>query len=72
MLPEIKANEEKTKSQVDALQDPLRGELVALLKQGKPDAATDRYAQVTGQDRSTAMFVIEEMEYRLESAPSPK
>jgi hypothetical protein len=71
-LPEIKANGEKTKSQVDSLQEPLRSELVALLKQGKPSAAADRYVAATGQDRNTAMFVIEEMQYRLESASAPK
>ncbi len=71
-LPEIMANEEKTKSQVDSLQDPLRSELVALLKQGKPSAAADRYAAATGHDRNMAMFVIEEMQYRLESVSAAK
>lgn len=71
-LPEIRSNEEKTKSLVDALQDPLRGELVAMLQQGKSASAASRYAQATGQDRTTAMYVVEEIEYRLESQATHK
>src|SRR5215475_7204803 len=66
-LPEINANEEKTKALVDALQDPLRSELIALLRQGKSSTAATHFAEATKQDRATAMYVIEEMEYRLET-----
>jgi len=71
-LPEIKANEEKTKALVDALPDSLRSELLALLRQGKSSTAATRYAEAAKQDRATAMYVIEEMEYRLENAAASK
>jgi len=71
-LPEIKAHEEKIKGLVDALQDPLRSELLALLKEGKSSTAATHYAEATKQDHATAMYVIEEMEFRLENANAPK
>lgn len=71
-LPEIKANEEKTKALADAVPEPLRSELVALLRQGQSSTAATRYAEATKQDRATAMYVIEEMEYRLENAAASK
>jgi len=71
-LTEINANEEKTKALVDALQDPLRSELIALLRQGKYSTAATHFAEATKQDRTTAMFVIDEMEYRLETGQRPK
>jgi hypothetical protein len=54
-LPEIKASEEKTKALVAGLKEPLRGELIALLKQGKSSTAATRYAESTGQDHETGM-----------------
>jgi hypothetical protein len=71
-LPDIKAHEEKIKALVDALQDPLRSELLAFLKEGKSSTAAARYAEAAKQDRATAMYVIEEMEYRLENTTTPK
>jgi len=71
-LPDIKAHEEKIKALVDAIQDPLRSELLALLKEGKSSTAASHYAEAAKQDRATAMYVIEEMEYRLETATAPK
>jgi hypothetical protein len=71
-LPDIKAHEEKIKALVDSLQDPLRSELLALLKEGKSSTAAARYAEAAKQDRATAMYVIEEMEYRLENTTTPK
>lgn len=71
-LAEIRANEEKTKALVDAIQDPLRSELIALLKQGKSSTAATHYAEAAKQDRTTVMFVIDEMEYRLENVQRPK
>jgi hypothetical protein len=65
---ERKANEEKTQSLVASIKEPLRSELVSLLKQGKSSTAATRYAEATGQDHTTAMFVVEEMEYQLDSA----
>ena len=71
-LPEIKAKEEKTKALVDTIQEPLRGELVAMLRQGKSSTAATHYAEAAKQDRATAMYVIEELEYRLENSAAQK
>ena len=71
-LPEIKANEEKTKALVSGLTEPLRSELIALLKQGKSNTAASRYAQSTGHDHETGMFVVEELEYQLDSEKHPQ
>lgn len=71
-LPEIKANEEKTKALVDALQEPLRGELAAMLQQGKASSAASHYAEAAKQDRVTAMYVVDELEYRMESSSARK
>jgi hypothetical protein len=71
-LPEIKANEEKTKALVAGLTEPLRNELIALLKQGKSSTAASRYAQSTGHDHETGMFVVEELEYQLDSEKHPQ
>jgi hypothetical protein len=71
-LPDIKAHEEKIKALVDSLEDPLRSELLALLKEGKSSTAAARYAEAAKQDRATAMYVIEEVEYRLENTTTPK
>lgn len=71
-LPEIKAHEEKTKVLVAGLKEPLRGELIALLKQGKSSTAATRYAESTGADHETGMFVVEELEYQLENEKRPQ
>jgi hypothetical protein len=71
-LPEIKAHEEKTKALVAGLKEPLRAELIALLKQGKSSTAATRYAESTGADHETGMFVVEEMEYQLDNEKLPK
>jgi len=71
-LPEIKANEEKTKALIAGLTEPLRSELIALLKQGKSNTAATRYAQSTGHDHETGMFVVEELEYQLDSEKHPQ
>ncbi len=71
-LPGIKANEEKTRALVAGLKEPLRGELIALLKQGKSSTAATRYAESTGQDHQTGMFVVEELEYQLDSEKPPQ
>ena len=71
-LPEINAQEAKTRALVDSLQDPLRAELVTMLQQGKSSSAAARYAEATKQDRSSAMYVIEELEYRLDSSQPSK
>jgi len=71
-LPEINAHEQKINGLVDTLQDPLRSELLALLKEGKSSTAAGHYAEATKQDRKTAMYVIDELEYRLENTTTSK
>ncbi len=46
------------KSLADGIQDPLRAELIALLRKHETGTATDRYHQASGQDMKTSMFVI--------------
>ncbi len=42
-----------------AIQEPLRSQLMALLRQHKTGEATDRYRKASGQDMKTSMFVID-------------
>ena len=41
------------------LKDPLRGELLALLKQGRRVAAVNKYQAATGEDVTTAVMVMD-------------
>ena len=49
------------KSLADGIKDPLRSELMALLRQHEIAAAIDRYRQATGQNTTTSMLVINEL-----------
>ncbi len=49
------------KSLADGIKDPLRSELMALLRQHETAAAIDRYRQATGQNSTTSMLVINEL-----------
>jgi hypothetical protein len=49
------------KSLADGIKDPLRSDLVALLRQHETAAAIDRYRQASGQNTTTSMFVINEL-----------
>ena len=40
------------------IKDPLRSELLGLLRAHKTATATDRYHEATGQDYKTSMYVI--------------
>src|SRR5262249_16220010 len=65
-LPEITANEEKTKALVEGLRDPLRAELISMLQQGKSASAATRYAEATKPERCMERWVMKKIEYRLE------
>jgi hypothetical protein len=43
------------------IKEPLRSQLIALLREHKTAEATQRYKDASGQDYSTAMFVIDEL-----------
>jgi hypothetical protein len=49
------------KSLADGIKDPLRSELIAMLRKHETGAATDRYREASGQDMQTSMFVINEL-----------
>jgi hypothetical protein len=51
----------KDKALAAAIKDPLRSELIALLRQHKTTGATQRYQDASGQDHQTAMLVIYEL-----------
>jgi hypothetical protein len=46
------------KSIADGIRDPLRSELIAMLRKHETGSATDRYHEASGQDMKTSMFVI--------------
>ncbi len=46
------------KAIADAIKEPLRAQLVALLDQHKTAAAVDRYKAASGKDTTTSMFVM--------------
>jgi hypothetical protein len=49
------------KSLADGIKDPLRSELIAMLRKHETGSATDRYHEASGQDMKTSMFVINEL-----------
>jgi hypothetical protein len=59
--PARKALEARYKSLADAIQEPLRSQLIALLREHKTGEAIDRYKGATGQDVQTAMLVINQL-----------
>lgn len=58
---ERKAAEARYKALADAIKDPLRSELLGMLRAHETGRATDRYHGATGQDYKTSMFVINEL-----------
>jgi hypothetical protein len=46
------------KALASEIKEPLRSELLGLLRTHETGAATDRYHQVTGQDYKTSMYVV--------------
>ena len=59
--PARKEREAHYKSLAAAIQEPLRSQLIALLREHKTGEAIDRYKGATGQDVQTAMFVINQL-----------
>jgi hypothetical protein len=59
--PARKEREAHYKSLAGAIQEPLRSQLIALLRDHKTAEAIDRYKGASGQDTKTAMFVINQL-----------
>ncbi|HKW88979.1 MAG TPA: hypothetical protein VJN21_09500 [Candidatus Acidoferrales bacterium] len=59
--PARKARIAKTDALAAAIQEPLRSQLKALLREHKTVTATKQYQQASGQDYETCMFVIYEL-----------
>jgi hypothetical protein len=56
------ADETKARELAASVRDPLRAELLALLKEGKSVSAMKKYAEVTGVDLAMARRVVKAME----------
>ena len=59
--PARKKRIEKSRALAAEIKEPLRSELLGLLRDHKAVTATKRYQQATGSDEETAMFVIYEL-----------
>ena len=59
--PARKEREARYKSLADGIQEPLRSQLIALLRNHETAQATDRYKEASGQDYKAAMFVIDQL-----------
>jgi hypothetical protein len=59
--PARKEREAHYKSLADAIQEPVRSQLIALLREHKTAQAIDRYKEASGQDGQTAMLVINQL-----------
>lgn len=55
---ERRADEARYKALADAIKDPLRSELVGMLRAHETGRATDRYREASGQDGRTSMLVM--------------
>jgi hypothetical protein len=65
--PERKALEAHYQALADAIQQPLRNELIALLRDHKNSTAITRYQQASKQDIKTSMFVIHDLDEQLDA-----
>ena len=59
------------KAMAAAIKEPLRSELIGLLREHKTSTATKRYQEATGKDYETCMFVIYELEPEARRGSSP-
>ncbi len=59
--PERKARDAHFKALADGIQEPLRASLIELVRAHKTAAAIERYKDASGQDRQTAMLVINQL-----------
>jgi hypothetical protein len=55
------------KALADGIQQPLRGELIALLRDHKRSSALTRYREASGQDYKTSIFVINDLVEQLDA-----
>jgi hypothetical protein len=51
----------------DGIQQPLRGELIAMLRDHKRSSALARYREASGQDYRTSIFVINDLVEQLDT-----
>jgi hypothetical protein len=63
--PARKEREAHYQSIADAIDEPLRTQLIDLLREHKTAAAIDRYKAASGQDTQTAMFVMNQLALRV-------
>lgn len=59
--PARKEREAHFKSLANSIQEPLRSQLTALVREHKTAQAIDRYKKASGQDSQTAMLVIHQL-----------
>lgn len=59
--PARKQREAHYKSIADGIKEPLRSQLIALLRSHETGEATERYMKASGQDGRTAMLVMDQL-----------
>lgn len=60
-VPARREREARYKSLAAGIQEPLRSQLIALLRNHDTGEATDRYMKASGQDGRTAMLVMDQL-----------
>jgi len=65
--PQRKELEAHYKALADAIQQPLRNELIAMLRDHKHSSALARYREASGQDFKTSIYVINDLEQQLDA-----
>jgi hypothetical protein len=65
--PQRKELEARYKALADGIQQPLRGELIAMLRDHKRSSALTRYHEASGQDYKTSIFVINDLVQQLDA-----
>jgi hypothetical protein len=65
--PQRKELEAHYKALADGIQQPLRGELIAMLRDHKRSSAITRYHEASGKDYKTSIYVINDLEQHLDA-----
>jgi hypothetical protein len=65
--PQRKELEAHYKAVADGIQQPLRSELIAMLRDHKHSSAVTRYHEASGQDYKTSMYVINDLVQQLDA-----
>jgi hypothetical protein len=60
-----RAAREHYKTLAQSIRDPLRSELIGLLRRHETASAIDRYHQASGQDMQTSMLVLDALQHQL-------